>query len=66
MAKGTKLGVFTDWNEVKQYVIGVQPSLYEGFDNRLQAEEFVRSHRDHHEGAKQKLRRKIYNENLNN
>ena len=65
VAKGEKCGVFTDWLEVKKYVNGVRPSLYEAFDNRRQAEEFVRSHRDHHEGAKQKLLRKKLNKNLN-
>ena len=62
IAKGKWVGVkFCRFSEMKNLVIGVKPALYEAFPTKTLAEDFVKSHRDHHEGAKQKSARKARN-----
>ena len=59
VAKDKDTGVwFTNYNGIKHLVHGVKPSLYEGFPTEQEAKDFVRYHRDHHEGSKQKSARK--------
>ena len=59
VAKGKETGVwFTDFAGIKPLVHGVGTSLYEGFPTKGEAEDFVRDHHDHNEGAKQKSARK--------
>ena len=59
VAKGKETGVwYTNYAGIKHLVHGVRPSLYEGFPTEQEAKDFVRDHRDHHEGAKQKSARK--------
>ena len=61
MAKGKETGVwYTNYAGIKHLVHGVRPSLYEGFPTEQEAKDFVRDHRDHHEGAKQKSARKAW------
>ena len=59
VAKGNDTGVwYTNFKGIKHLVHGVKPSLYEGFETEAEAWDFVKNHRDHHEGAKQKSARK--------
>ena len=43
------------------YMHGVKPALYEGFPTETETWDFVKHHRDHHEGVKQKTERKAHN-----
>ena len=41
ISKGAKTGIFTDWNECKDYVLGFKGAKYKKFKTRTEAENFV-------------------------
>ena len=49
--------VYATWEETAKAVVGFKGSLHEAFPTRAQAEQYIRHHRDYHEGMKQKAAR---------
>ena len=41
--KGSKTGIFTDWEEAKNYVIGFRGAVYKSFSTRYEAEKFLKN-----------------------
>ena len=57
VASGDKTGWWDDWDEMKHLVLGVEKSLHESFATKQEAIDYVKYHKDHHEGVKQKAAR---------
>ena len=49
--------MYNSWEEAAAQVVGVKGSLHEAFRDVERATQYVRKHRDYHEGAKQKAMR---------
>ena len=59
---GKRPGVYSSWIECKEQVWGVDESLHEAFENKEEAVAFVRAHRNHHVGAKPRVRSRRHGE----
>ena len=55
VATGTGVGIYKCWNDMKHLLVGRNERLlHEGFETMEEAQKYVREHRNHHVGAKQK------------